>query len=997
VTHTQTDPGASREETPGLTPRSSAVLNDEVLQVPVRNPFAGYALAVGVILLVAFLLRILRLDAYMLGESEGGWAYDGWSIFHGRPVPGSGGLPDVAPLFQLATAISFALFGVTDATARIASALLGFGIVALVFALRPFVSRSHLVAMALLAAISPILVFASRTVDPAISAAFFAFLTLIALLRAGVAATRMTQAGWSLGVGLGLAGMLGSGVDGVTALLSLAVGVFLASVTDASGKRERPRGPARSGVTAIATSPTNIAILLAGLGLALVIVFSRMLTDFTALTGLVSTFTGWGRFMMSRASSLSTPYYFWALLLYEMLAVVFALIAAVSRRPAAQPGSHRRQALNPMLFAGWFFAALVLHSFASGRETSHAVLITLPLVLLAGIGLGDVLARLDASGFWRGQSWGMTLMLLGFALGLVATFAIVMRAMDREVVPASGLPGWLVFLMLAALALVTFGAIGALPASAAGDQHLRIADPMLIMVAAALALFGVISTAGLAFQRADDGTELLARHLPSRNAAALIERVHQVSRDLSVENRSNIDPTGSHGLHIGISPDVRWPLAWYFRDYPFVRVTPPAGWNEDTDVAFATSADGMTTFGLTPQQNEWIIRPPQSHTDLDAGNILGRVFETDSWSAAIRYLVGREIENPQEPSHVTVGYSNRVNNQLNPNFGPFDLFAPDYPGPGSGQGQLNQPAGIGVSPDGEIIYVLNAGNQRIDRYQRDGTFIGVWDGAVDTALGLSWNVNQGGTGLTVSTDGLIYIADTWNHTVVVVDQQGTVVRQLGQRGELTDITDEGISLDSPGLFFGPRGIAVTNERIFVTDTGNERVQVFSRDGTFLTAFGGFGSEPGQLIEPTGILIGPDGNVWVADSGNARIQVFTIEGQQLEEIPVPAWEGQLGVDRLNDLAFDDDGILFLTTPMLGTISAYDGEQIVDIPNAPQVRAGGIAVEPDGSLLITDVPAGVVHRIVPELPEGFGGAEEQPASPVASPGASPVASPVATPAG
>jgi sugar lactone lactonase YvrE len=260
---------------------------------------------------------------------------------------------------------------------------------------------------------------------------------------------------------------------------------------------------------------------------------------------------------------------------------------------------------------------------------------------------------------------------------------------------------------------------------------------------------------------------------------------------------------------------------------------------------------------------------------------------------------------------------------------------------------------------------------------------------VDTALGLSWNVNQGGTGLTVAQDGLIYIADTWNHTVVVVDQQGTVVRQLGQRGQLTDITDEGISLDSPGLFFGPRGVAVTNERIFVTDTGNERVQVFSRDGTFLTAFGGFGSGPGQLIEPTGIVIGPDGNVWVADSGNARIQVFTIEGEPLREIPMPAWEGQLGIDRLNDLSFDERGILYLTTPMLGTLSAFDGEQIVEIPNAPQTRAGGIAVEPDGTILMTDVVTGVVHRIEPDLPEGFGA---PPASPVASPGASPVATPV-----
>lgn len=994
VTSMSMDPGGDAPTPEQLTAVRSAELNDDVLQARLRSPFTPFGLAVGVILLVAVLLRVLKLDAYLLGDSEGAWAYDGWSVFNGRPVPGSGGLPDMAPFLQLANAVSFTLFGATDATARFAAAVLGVGTVVLVFALRPFLSRSHLGAMALLAAISPTLVFASRTIDPAISAAFFAFLTLVCLLRAGIASDSVTQAGWALGVGLGLAGLLGSGVDGVTAALSVGVGIFVAAVTDPPASRGRERGAARAGVAAIGTSATNIGITLAGLAVALALLFSRLLTDMTALGGLLTTFSAWGRVMMSRASSLPPSYYFWVLLLYEMLAVVFALFAVIARRPAVDLPPERRQALNPRLFGAWFFAALVLHSFASGRETFQAVLIVLPLVLLGGLGLGDVLARFDAAGFWRSKGWGVPILLLGVAIGVVASVAVVARAMNTEVVPADGLPVWLVVLLLATLALVTLGAVGALPVSSRRDSAVRVLDPVLVMVATALVLFGVITTAGLAFQRADDGTELLARHIPTGNAAKLIDRVQQASRDLSVENRSNIDPTGRYGLRIGISPEVQWPFAWYFRDYPFVRVTPPAGWDEATDVAFASSADAMATYGLTPQTQEWRIQPPASYLDLDAAAILGRLTDPDSWSAGLRYLFGRELENPQEPAHITVGYSNRVGNQLNPNFGPYNLFDGSSPGAGSGQGQLDHPTGIGVSPDGETIYVLNAKNQRIDRYGRDGTFIGVWDGAVDPVLGLSWNANQGGTGLTVGPDGLTYIADTWNHTVVVVDNNGTVVRQLGQRGILTDITDGGMALDSPGLFFGPRAIAVTDERIFVTDTGNERVQVFSKDGTFLTAFGGFGSEQGKLIEPTGIVIGPDGHVWVADSGNARIQVFTIEGQFLSEIAVPAWEGQLGVDRLNDLAVGPDGIVYFTTPMLGTVSAYHGEEIVDVPNVPPVRAGGITVAPDGTLLITDVNEAKVYEIVPELPEGFG--VEPSASPAASPMASP-ASPLASPAG
>lgn len=962
--------------------------NDEVLDQPVRNPFTGFSLCVAVILLLAFLLRILRLDAYLLGSVEGRWAGDSWAIFTGSPVPGPEASPDVSPLFQVLNAASFFLFGDTDATARIAPAMMGFGIVVVIFALRPFVSRSHLAAMALLAAVSPTLVFASRTVHPAIAVAFFTLLTLVSVLRAGVAGTTVTRAGWSLGVGLGLAGMLASGVDGVTALLSLAIGIFAAAVSDSS-TNEGQAGSIRAGLRAVSTSRSSLALLILGFTLAMLVLFSRILTDFTALSGMLTTFSNWGRLMMSRASSIPSSFFFWALLLYEIIAVVFAIMAIVATRRDANPA--QRQQLNPVLFGVWFFASLLLHSLASGREVEQSVLVVLPLVLLAGLGLGDVLARIDASGFWHSRSWGLPMMLAGTVLGLVVTVVLVSRAMDRETASTATFPAWLVVLMALTVVLLTLGTIGALLNRAGGGPSpVRGVDPVLIMVATALGLFTMITTAGLAYERADDGTEMLARNVPSEDGAVLISRIDQVSRDLSVENRSTIDPTGRYGLRIAVSPDVAWPFAWYFRDYPFMRVLPPAGWNEDLDTAIAATSEGMETYGLTPQESSWVIRSPRSYSDLDAGSIFGRITQPDTWGDALRYLVSREVETPQEPQTLTVGYSNRVGNQLNPNFGPFDLFSDESPGVGNGLGQLNQPAGIGVSPDDSTIYILNAGNQRIDRYQRDGIFIGVWDGAVDPVFALSWNVNQGGTGLTVGEDGLIYIADTWNHVVIVADESGTVVRQLGQRGVLTDTTDAGLPSDSPGLFFGPRGVAVTEERIFVTDTGNERVQVFSRDGTFITAFGGFGTGQGQLIEPTGIVIGPDGNVWVADSGNARIQVFTIEGEFVEEIPVSSWQGQMGVDRLNALAVGPGGVIYMTSPLASAVEAYDGEQIVTVTSVPPVRAGGIAVAPDGSLLITDVNGAVVHDVTPQLPEGFG-PDPGPAAPESSPVASPVASP------
>jgi DNA-binding beta-propeller fold protein YncE len=63
--------------------------------------------------------------------------------------------------------------------------------------------------------------------------------------------------------------------------------------------------------------------------------------------------------------------------------------------------------------------------------------------------------------------------------------------------------------------------------------------------------------------------------------------------------------------------------------------------------------------------------------------------------------------------------------------------------------------------------------------------------------------------------------------------------------------------------------------VFVTDSGNNRIQKFNSNGTFLTTLGTQGSADGQLSTPDGISI-DDGSqdVYVSDGGNSRIQVFS---------------------------------------------------------------------------------------------------------------------------
>ncbi|MGB8958657.1 MAG: 6-bladed beta-propeller [Candidatus Aminicenantales bacterium] len=81
-------------------------------------------------------------------------------------------------------------------------------------------------------------------------------------------------------------------------------------------------------------------------------------------------------------------------------------------------------------------------------------------------------------------------------------------------------------------------------------------------------------------------------------------------------------------------------------------------------------------------------------------------------------------------------------------------------------------------------------------------------------------------------------------------------------------------------FFNPRAFAVDqNGRIFVLDSGNSRIECFSRDGKYQSSFGRRGQGPGELSKNTSnIRILEDGNIYVIDNPQHRISVYSSDGQ-----------------------------------------------------------------------------------------------------------------------
>lgn len=180
---------------------------------------------------------------------------------------------------------------------------------------------------------------------------------------------------------------------------------------------------------------------------------------------------------------------------------------------------------------------------------------------------------------------------------------------------------------------------------------------------------------------------------------------------------------------------------------------------------------------------------------------------------------------------------------------------------GSGPDGLDDPEGICVGP-GDNLYIADTNNNRIQVWTSDGKPLKSIGGFGISAVWRNPPQFDHPAGVLAVPGGQIYVADTNNSRIVLLDQDGLVVLAWGSQGS------------RHRQFNQPRVVAQDHYgNIWVLDTGNSRVENYTNDGKLNFVWGKFGTKDGFLNFPLGMALNQIDQGVIADSGNFRMQIF----------------------------------------------------------------------------------------------------------------------------
>jgi DNA-binding beta-propeller fold protein YncE len=275
----------------------------------------------------------------------------------------------------------------------------------------------------------------------------------------------------------------------------------------------------------------------------------------------------------------------------------------------------------------------------------------------------------------------------------------------------------------------------------------------------------------------------------------------------------------------------------------------------------------------------------------------------------------------------------------------------------------------GVATDSQSrVYVFSRSEHPMMVFDREGEFLASWGEGV---FSKPHNVRM-------SPDGFLFCSDLRDHTVRKFTPEGKLVMTLGTANAPSDTGAEGWNYKTvkraAGPFNGPTDVAFgPSGELHVSDGyANARIHRFSAGGKLLSSWGAPGDKPGEFCLPHGALIEKGKTLYVMDRENNRVQLFSLRGEFISQWTdfagptgvAPAGDGNL---LLCEFGFDPAVPTKYSVPSNGkrilprlTMRSPEGELLAKFEGEDKFAAGSffaphsICVDPGGDIYVAEVP-------------------------------------------
>lgn len=183
--------------------------------------------------------------------------------------------------------------------------------------------------------------------------------------------------------------------------------------------------------------------------------------------------------------------------------------------------------------------------------------------------------------------------------------------------------------------------------------------------------------------------------------------------------------------------------------------------------------------------------------------------------------------------------------------------------------------GLALDPANEYVYISDTRGSRIYKYDYNGNRLDILAEKGNGPTGVFFPA-----GLSVDSQGRLYVVDTMNWKIKMYGPDGKFIRDFGQHGSML------------GQFNRPKDVSISKDGIVaVTDNDLNLFMLMNEYGQLYAYRGGSGGAPAQFHMPMGIFIDQRDRIYVVDQINRRLQIFQMYTDRYYEenpgTPIPA--------------------------------------------------------------------------------------------------------------